>query len=96
MPISDPQPVQMYPAQINIPTETGLFVSVSVQSDGRPEVTALIPQAVQEIVDLLQGWAGRHPQDNVVGQLYDVELRSVTPTHPIPLDGEDESPSTVV
>lgn len=95
MPTGEPQEVQMYPSQINVPTENGLFVSVSVQSDGTPEATALIPDAVQEIVDLLQGWSGRHPLDNVSGQLYGVELRMVTPTNPAPL-ADDESPSQIV
>ena len=105
MPTGSPQPVQLMPAQINVPTDNGLFINVSVQSDGTSPEGA-IPAAVQQLVDLLQGWEGRHPLGDVAGQLYDSTLSAVTPTNPVPppLPPEeepetlmaDESPSSVV
>lgn len=102
MPTGTPVPIQMMPAQINVPTANGLFVTVSIQGDGSPEATALVPAAVQQVVDLFQGWSGRHPAADVTGQLYDATLAAVTPTDPIPAPEPPEeppadfAPSTVV
>lgn len=83
MPLGDPQPVQLMPASINVPTDNGLFISVSVQSDGTAD-EATVATAVQQIIDLFQAWPGRHPAADVTGQLYSTELAAVTPTNPIP------------
>lgn len=81
--IGDPQPVQLFPAMINVPTESGLFVTVQVQSDGSQDATAMIPQVVQELTDLMQSWPGRQQIGNVSAQIYDVELSMVGPTDPV-------------
>lgn len=110
MPTGEPQSVQMFPAQINVPAEDPhLFISVSIQTDGQAAEGA-VEAATQEIVDLFQAWPGRLQVADVTGQLYGVELSGVTPTNPVPppdppeedpdpndlVAGEDEAPSTVV
>lgn len=105
MPTGSPQEISMMPGQISVPAD-GLFISVSVQSDGTPASLAALPNVLQDIVDLFQGWSGRLPGADVTGQLYGTTLAAVTPTNPVPpplppeeepevLAG-DESPSEVV
>jgi len=83
MPLGTGQPVQLFPAQINVPTTNGLFISMSVQSDGTASAET-VNAAVLELVDLLQGWPGKHPQGDVTAQIYEVELIPATPTNPVP------------
>jgi len=84
MPIGEPAPVSLMPAQINVPASGNLYINVSVQSDGSPAGLASIPAVVQDIVDLFQEWSGRLPGADVSGQVYDTELSAVTPTNPVP------------
>ena len=101
MPLGDGQAAQMFPAQINVPTANGLFVSAQVQSDGTAEADA-VQVALLSLVDYLQAWPGRHPGADVTGQFYDVTLYPATPTNPVPLpdpplpEDEEASPSEVV
>lgn len=92
MPIGEPMAIAMMPGQINVPAANGLFISVSVQSDGSPEGMALVPATVQDVIDLFQDWPGRLATADVTGQLYDTQLSSVTPTDPIPLPDPPEEP----
>lgn len=110
MPTGAPQTIAMMPGQINVPAANGLFISVSVSTDGTPEALAALPPALQSIIDLFQDWPGKWEGADVTGQLYDVALSSVTPTNPVPLPdppvedpdpndlvaGDEEAPSTVV
>lgn len=83
MPLGNPQPVQLFPAQINVPTDNGLFISISVQGDGTQAADA-VEVATLSLVDLLQDWPGRHPLADVTAQLYNTEMVPATPTNPIP------------
>jgi hypothetical protein len=76
----NPQPLVMWPHQANVPAE-GMSISVQIQSDGtgEPDLDAVL----QDLIDYLQDWPGRHPDANVTGQKYDVLLYAVTPTDPI-------------
>lgn len=84
MPLGDPQPVQLFPAQITVPTANGLMIGMQVQSDGTasPEV---VSASVLDLVDYLQAWPGKHPDADVTGQIYEVALVAATPTNPVPL-----------
>lgn len=79
MPLGTPQPITIFPAQINVPAEH-LFISVQIQSDGTPEGNALLETVPQELIDFLQEWTGR--QGNVTGQIYDTSLVPISPTEP--------------
>lgn len=79
MPLGTPQPIVIFPAQVNIPT-AHLFISMSIQSDGTPEGNAALATVPQELIDFLQGWEGR--TGNITGQVYDTALIPVTPTNP--------------
>jgi hypothetical protein len=83
MPLGDPQPVQLFPAQINVPTANGLMIGMQVQSDGTATPETL-NEAVMSLVDLLQGWPGKHPGGDVTAQIYEVALVPATPTDPVP------------
>lgn len=89
MPLGDPQPVQLFPAQINVPTANGLMIGIQVQSDGNasPEV---VSAAVLDLIDLLQEWSGKAPNSDVTGQIYEVALVAATPTNPAPLPDPPE------
>lgn len=58
MPLGTPQPITIFPAQINIPMDH-LFVGVQLQSDGTPEGNALLETVPQELIDFLQGYPER-------------------------------------
>jgi hypothetical protein len=79
MPLGTPQPIVIFPAQINVPMDH-LFISMSLQSDGTPEGNALLETVPQELIDYLQEWTGR--QGNVTGQVYDTSLVPISPTNP--------------
>jgi hypothetical protein len=79
MPLGTPQPITIFPAQINVPMDH-LFVNISLQSDGTPEGNAALNQTTQELIDFLQGWPGRI--GNVTGQIYDTSLVPISPTDP--------------
>lgn len=79
MPLGTPQPIVVFPAQVNIPADH-LFISLSIQSDGSPEGNALLDTVPQELIDLLQNWAGR--SGNVTGQVYDTSLIPISPNNP--------------
>jgi len=104
MPLGEPQPVQLFPAQITIPTATGLMIGMQVQSDGTATPVEL-NAAVLDLVDYLQAWPGKHPGGDVTAQIYEVSLVAATPTNPVPPPDPpvdppenltDEAPSTVV
>jgi hypothetical protein len=92
MPVGTPIAVGIMPAMISVPAANGLMININVQSDGSPEGLALIPETVQEIVDLFQGWSGLVPQSNVQGQLYDTTMSVVDPTNPVILDPPEPPP----
>lgn len=79
MPLGTPQPIVIFPAQLNVPAEN-LFISVQIQSDGTPEGNAKLETVPQELIDFLQGWTGR--MGNVTGQVYDTSLVPISPTNP--------------
>lgn len=79
MPLGTPQPITIFPAQINIPMDH-LFVGVQLQSDGTPEGNALLETVPQELIDFLQGYPGRI--GDVTGQVYDTSLIPISPTNP--------------
>jgi hypothetical protein len=93
MPLGEAQPVQLFPAQINVPTANGLMIGMSVQSDGTASPETL-NAAVLDLVDLLQGWPGKHPAADVTAQLYNVELVPATPTNPVPPPDPPVDPPT--
>ena len=86
MPIEpNPQAVSAWPHQINIPAATpGLFLSVQIQSDGTA-TPVVMDDTLQSLIDHLQTWPGRDPNQNVTGSKYDTLLYLVNPTNPIPL-----------
>ena len=92
MPFGDPQPVQMFPAQISVPTNNGLSISMSIQSDGGTATPDDIKAAVTSLVDLLQGWPGKHPNGDVTAQFYSVEMIPATPTNPVPQPDPEPAP----
>lgn len=79
MPLGTPQPMTIFPAQINVPMDH-LFVSVQIQSDGTPEGNGSLEMITQELIDFLQGWSGRI--GDVTGQIYDTSLIPISPTNP--------------
>jgi hypothetical protein len=79
MPLGTPQPIVIFPAQINVPAGP-LFITVQLQSDGTPEGNALLESTPQELIDYLQEWPGR--QGDVTGQVYDTSLVPISPTNP--------------
>lgn len=79
MPLGTPQPIVIFPAQVNIPADN-LFMSIQIQSDGTPEGNAKLATVPQELIDFLQGWPGR--SGNITGQVYDTSLIPITPTVP--------------
>ena len=79
MPLGTPQPIVIFPAQINVPAGH-LFITVQLQSDGTPEGNALLESTPQELIDYLQEWPGR--QGDVTGQVYDPSLVPISPTNP--------------
>jgi hypothetical protein len=83
MPFGDGQPVQVFPAQLSVPTTNGLFISAQVQSDGTA-TDEVVEGTLQSLIDHLQTWPGRDPGANVTGQVYSVLLFPATPTNPIP------------
>jgi hypothetical protein len=95
MPIDQvPQLVPMMPHQVNVPLPdgAGMFVSVSIQTDGTATPEAM-DTALQELVDYLQEWPGRRVDANVTGTKYDTLMYGVQPTNPIPPpDGPEPEP----
>lgn len=95
MPVEpDPQSVAAWPHQINVPTPdgSGMYVSLSIQSDGTATPEAM-DAALQDLVDYLQAWSGRRVDANVTGLKYDTLLYTISPTNPIPLpDPPEEDP----
>jgi hypothetical protein len=91
----DPVPQSMagWPHQVNIPLPdgAGMFVNLSIQSDGTATTEAM-DATLQSLVDHLQEWPGRRPDANVTGQKYDTLLYAVTPTNPIPPPPDPEDP----
>jgi len=88
MPLGTPQPIVIFPAQINVPHEH-LFISVQIQSDGTPEGNALLDTIPQELIDFLQGWPDRF--GNVTGQVYDTSLIPISATNQdLPPDPDPE------
>ncbi len=79
MPIGEPQPVTVFPAQVNVPMDH-LFISVQIQSDGTPEGNGSLVPIAQNLIDFLQGWPDRI--GNVTGQFYDTSLVPISPTFP--------------
>ena len=79
MPLGTPQPIVIFPAQVNVPHET-LFISIQIQSNGSPEGNAALETVPQELIDFLQGWPGR--LGDVTGQVYDTSLIPISPTDP--------------
>lgn len=82
----DLQRVNVYPAQINVPVDEGLFITVQIQGDGSPEAAARIEPTQQDLIDYLQDWPGKLNRSDVTGSFYDVELYLVNPTHMTPGD----------
>jgi len=93
MPLGDPQPVQLFPAQISVPTANGLMIGLQVQSDGTASPEA-VSAAVLDLVDYFQAWPGRAPGGDVTGQIYDVALVAATPTNPVPPPDPPVDPPT--
>lgn len=88
MPLGTPQPITIFPAQINVPM-THLFVGVQIQSDGTEEGNAQLVSTTQELIDFLQGWPGRI--GNVTGQVYDTSLIPIQATDmDVPPDPDPE------
>jgi hypothetical protein len=85
MPVQpDPQAIQGWPNQVNIPTQDQrFFLSIQVQTDGTPSQEDQ-DQFLQELIDYFQEWPGRHPNLDVTGSRYQSWLYLVTPTNPIP------------
>ena len=85
MPIDgDPQSVNGWPNQVNIPAAApGFFLSIQVQTDGTPDLAAQ-DALLQDLIDYLQDWPGRDPNLNVTGSRYQTQLWNVLPTNPIP------------
>lgn len=89
MPLGTPQPIVIFPAQVNIPMDH-LFIGIQIQSDGTPEGNALLETVPQELIDFLQGWTGR--SGNITGQVYDTSLIPITPTNPDFVPPPEEEP----
>lgn len=83
MPTGEAQPVQVMPAQINVSNGRGLYVSASVMSDGTA-TDEVVATSAQEIVDLMQSWAGR--TGNVTCQFYVSTMAPISPTDPEVVD----------
>jgi hypothetical protein len=97
MPI-DPTPelVAMIPHQVNVPLPdgAGMFVAVSIQSDGTadPEV---MDATLMGLLDHLQEWPGRRPDADVTGVKYETNMYFARPTNPIPPPaGPEPEPET--
>jgi hypothetical protein len=89
MPLGTPQPITIFPVQINVPTEH-LFITVQIQSDGTPEGNTGLETVPQELIDLLQEWEGR--TGDVNGQLYNTALVTIYPTNPDFVPPPEEEP----
>lgn len=87
MPIQpNPQPIQGWPNQVIIPVPdgTGLYLALQVQSTDGTAEDEDVEAMLQNLVDYLQAWPGRHPGQDVTAQKYETWLYTVTPTNPIP------------
>jgi hypothetical protein len=82
----DPQQVNVFPAQINIPVDPGLFITVQIQGDGSPEAAARIEPTQQDLIDYLQDWPGKLDRSDITGSFYECDLFLVNPTHMVPGD----------
>jgi hypothetical protein len=89
MPLGEGQPVQLFPAQLTVPTANGLMIGMQIQSDGTATPETL-NAAVLDLVDYLQVWPGRAPGGDVTAQIYEVALVAATPTNPDPLPDPPE------
>lgn len=87
MSTGEPTSIAMAPAQINVPNSRSLYVSASVMSDGNATDEA-VQTAAQEIIDLLQGWAGRSA--DITAQFYVSSVAMMTPSDPDPLPDPPE------
>ena len=86
MPVDpNPQPFAAWPhsATVAMPSGSGMSVQVSLQSDGTATPEAM-DATLQALVDLLQGWSGKAPGTNVLGQKYDTLIYTISPTNPEP------------
>ncbi len=83
------QIVAIMPRQVQIPTATGMFISLQIQGDGTPTEDDM-DATLQSLVDFLQEWPGRHPQLNVTGQNYQTRLFTVWPENALPRDDSGE------
>lgn len=86
MPIdySNPQPMG-YPYQINIPTAIpGVFAYAIVQAQTVEFSEQDLDDTLESLVDHLQNWPGRHPDQNVTGTKFDLNYYQVFPINPIP------------
>ena len=83
MPIDDQfQSVPMMGHVINVPVpEDKAFISLQMQRNTATD--AEMDTMLQELVDLLQTWPGRRPDNNVTAQRYVTGYYNVSPTNPV-------------